>query len=152
MLVNNIPNKYKKVISEIADNLIAGFVCFLNPNTLEFEYIPETFLNDPEEYELMTGETWEREEKLHENWEKSIEIAPMDSFEAFRIMEDFAEQLNDRHMQKKLISTLNNRKPFANFKLLVEGSEYREQWFVFRQQANENYVWDLIATELGENY
>ena len=65
-------------------------------------------------------------------------------------MENFAEQVVDQHLQNKLITALNNRKPFANFKMVVEGSEYREHWFQFRQQAYERHVWDLIQMDIEE--
>ncbi len=29
------PEKFKKVVAEVADSLTAGFVCFVNPDTLE---------------------------------------------------------------------------------------------------------------------
>ena len=57
----------------------------------------------------------------------------------------------NHHLQNKLISALNNRRPFANFKVLVENSEYREQWFEFRQKAYELHVWDLIKVDLEES-
>lgn len=146
----NIPEKYKQAVQEIADSLLAGFVCFFNPDSLEVESLPKMLLEDPEEYESMTGESWENEEKKHEKWKKYLEIDPLDSIEAFRIMENFAEQVVDQHLQNKLITALNNRKPFANFKMVVEGSEYREDWFQFRQQAYERYVWDLIQLNSEE--
>ena len=145
-----IPEKYKYAVQEIADSLLAGFVCYFNLDSLEVESLPKMLLEDPEEYELMTGESWESEEKKHEKWKNYIEIAPLDSSEAFRIMENFAEQVEDQHIQNKLISALNNRRPFANFKMLVESSEYREHWFQFRQQAYERHVWDQIQLNSEE--
>ncbi len=148
----DIPEKYKEAVREIAENLLAGFVCFFNPDTLEVESLPKDLVEDPEEFELMTGESWESEERKHEQWGKCIEIIPMESNEAFRIMEDFTGQVDNQHLQKKLVSALNNRGPFANFKFLVEGSDYRDQWFEFRQQATEWYVWDLLSIDLGETH
>ncbi|MEQ9220757.1 MAG: hypothetical protein RLO17_22075 [Cyclobacteriaceae bacterium] len=80
-----IPDRYKKTIQNMADSLLAGFICFFNPDTLEVEDIPKDLLEDPEEYELITGETWESEERKHEDWEKSIEIAPLDSLRSWNI-------------------------------------------------------------------
>ncbi|MEQ8552278.1 MAG: UPF0158 family protein [Cyclobacteriaceae bacterium] len=146
-----IPDRYKKIVQDMAGSLQAGFICFFNPDTLEVEAIPKDLIEDPEEYELITGETWESEERKHEDWEKSIEIAPLDSNESFKIMEHFTKQVDNHHLQNKLISALNNRRPFANFKVLVENSEYREQWFEFRQKAYELYIWDLIQVDLEES-
>ena len=52
-----IPEKYKPLVAEVADNLSAGEVCFINTDTLEMESVPDTVLDDPEEFEAMTGET-----------------------------------------------------------------------------------------------
>ena len=45
-----IPEKYKKTVSEIADNLLAGLICFLNPDTLEIEFLPKDMVYEPEEF------------------------------------------------------------------------------------------------------
>jgi len=140
----DIPKKYKKVVHEIADSLLAGLICFFNPDTLEVEYIPKEWMDDPEEYEAMTGERLESEERKYESWEKCIEIAPMNSNESFKVMESFIDELGNQIIQNQLISALNNRKPFANFKSIVESSAYRQQWFDFREQKWEQYVWNLI--------
>ena len=54
-----IPSKYKKVVSEIADGLSTGLICFFNPDNMEFADIPKDLAYDPEEFEMMTGETFE---------------------------------------------------------------------------------------------
>ncbi len=51
-----ISEKYKDVVSKIADSLLAGLVCYFNPYTLEVEDIPEFMVHDTDEYELMKGE------------------------------------------------------------------------------------------------
>ena len=141
-----IPEKYKKVVSEIAENLLVGMFCFFNPDTFEVETIPEAFVNDPEEFEMITGETWESDDIKHENWQKCIEIEPMESRDSFKVMEYFVDEVRDNDMQNKLISALNRKKPFANFKYLIENSNYRQAWFDFRQKQYEYYVWSTIQT------
>lgn len=144
-----IPEKYKKIVSEIADNLLAGLVCFLNPDTLEIEFLPKNLAYDPEEFEMVTGETWESAGIKHENWQKCIEVEPMESFDSFKVMEYFIDELNNEKMQEKLVKALNKPKPFANFRNVVENSDYRQQWFEFRQKQWEYYVWNTIKTDIG---
>ena len=142
-----IPAKYKKIISEIADSLLAGFLCFFNPDSLEVESLPEELVYDPEEYEMITGETWESTGVKHENWEKCIEVEPMESHDSFKVMEYFTDEINDENMQNQLQAALNKRKPFANFKHIIESSRYSQQWFDFRQKQWEYYVWDIIKED-----
>ena len=139
-----IPEKYKKAVHEIADSLQAGFVCYLNPETLEVEDLPETMVHDPTEYEMITGESYEDAEIKHNSWDKCIEVEPMDSHEAFQIMEYFIDEIDDRNLQERVIKALNKPRPFARFKDLVEYSDYRQQWFDFRMKQYELYVWNDI--------
>ncbi len=145
-----IPVKYEKVVTEIADNLLAGFVCFLNPETLEIEPIPQALLDDPEEYEAITGETWESEERKYENWEKCIRVEPMDSHKSFKVMELYVEEMADRNIKNRLDAILNKRMPFANFKNFIENSDYRQQWYDFKQVKWEWYIWNILRNELPQ--
>lgn len=122
---------------------------FFNPDTFEVEFIPKELKYNPKEFEMITGETWDSSEIKHENWQKCIEVEPMESHDSFKVMEYFTDELNDVKMQEKLVKTLNKPKPFANFKNLVEDSDYRQQWFDFRQKQWEYYVWDVIKTDVG---
>jgi len=144
-----IPTKCKKVVSEIADGLSAGLICFFNPDTFEVEDIPKELAYDPEEYEMITGETFESTGLNHGSWENCITIEPMESHDSFKIMENFVDEIKDTSIQERLKNALSRKKPFANFKYLVENSEYRQQWFDFRQAQYERYVWDIIKIDIG---
>ena len=144
-----IPVKYKTLVSEIADSLLAGLICFFNPDTLELEDIPKELAYDPEEFEMMTGENLESAGLKHENWQNCLTIEPMESNDSFKIMEYFVDEVKDINFQEKLINALNSKKPFANFKYLIEDSDYRQHWFDFRQAQYELYVWDAIKTNTG---
>ena len=144
-----IPEKYKPLVAEVADNLSAGEVCFINTDTLEMESVPDTVLDDPEEFEAMTGETVDSLGLKHDEWKNCLQIDPLESRESFRIMEGFADYVTDNKFQQKLINALNRKRPFANFKYLVDNSEYRQDWFDFRQQWLEQYVYELMENELS---
>ena len=73
----------------------------------------------------------------YETWEKCITVEPRESRESFAIMEDFVSGIDDKNLKNKLINALSNRKSFANFKMLVEQSKFREQWLAFKQQKLE---------------
>jgi len=69
----------------------------------------------------------------------------MDTREAFRVMADFIDEIEDSKFQEDLIKILSLRSPFANFKAEVETSEYRELWFSFRTKKYEDYVRDILS-------
>lgn len=65
-------------------------------------------------------------------------IEPIESAEAFRIMEDFVDQCSDEPLARVLGQALRKRKPFRHFKdALAAHSAQRETWFAFERQALE---------------
>ncbi|MCF8358646.1 MAG: hypothetical protein K9H26_07795 [Prolixibacteraceae bacterium] len=144
---DEIPEKYRKVVHDIAENIDCGLVCYLNPETLDLEDVPENIAMDPDEFEMVTGELWNETFK-HDQWERCITIEPREGHEAFKIMERFVDEIEDKMFAQKLAGILNRKRPFANFKAHVENSEYRQQWFDFKQAALEEMVWDEISFQI----
>ncbi len=142
-----IPEKYKKIVPGIADSLNAGMICFLNTDTLEVEDLPESLVMDPDDYESMTGETMEDMDIRHQNWENYIEITPPESHEAYNYMEGFAETLSKVSFKRKVFHALKRKSPFGHFKYIVEGSDYRQKWFDYRQARLEEYVLRFLDYE-----
>jgi hypothetical protein len=142
-----IPEKYKKIVSEIAEHIDCGLTCFLNPETEKIEFVPKDLV-DPEIYELSTDEDYEETFK-HTSWEKCIIVEPPESKASFKIMEHFVDEVNDKRLRDNLINVLNRKRPFANFKQIVETSRFRQAWFDFKQQQLEIMVWDELESELS---
>ncbi|MFW5754255.1 MAG: UPF0158 family protein [Marinilabiliaceae bacterium] len=143
-----IPEKYKDTVQKIAENIDCGLVCYLNPDTLELEDLPNN-LDDPEEYELTVGESYDEMFK-HDQWNKCIVVEPPESSQGFKIMERFVDEVDDPRLRDQLINALNRKRPFANFKNLVETSSFRQAWFDFKQKQLEMLVWDELQVQLGE--
>lgn len=143
-----IPEKYREIVQKIAEYIDCGLVCYLNPDTLEIEEIPSELIYDPEEYESMTGDRWDDTFK-HPGWKKCITVEPPESSESFKIMEQFVDEIEENNLQKRLVNVLSNRKPFANFKNVIESSEFRELWFTFKQLKLEELVWENLSYQLN---
>lgn len=143
-----VPDKYLKAVSDIADGIDAGFVCFLNMDTLEVEDVPKDLLFDPEEFELMTGESFETMDFKYPTWENCMTFEPPESNESFKIMERFTQQLEDKKLQSQLAYTLSHKKPFANFKFHIDNSKSRQDWFDFRKHQLEIHVKELLLIQL----
>lgn len=134
------PEKFNSVVAPIAEWIDLGMYCMLNADTLEIENLSALMLQNPEEYELITGEVQEDMNFEYNKWRNIIEIEPLEPHESFEIMEEFAIDLEDEKLQDKLLSALRNEKPFAQFKHLIEHSDYQEQWYDFKKQFIEHYV------------
>ena len=146
---DELPEKYTTIIRPIAESIDAGLVCFLNIDTLEMEDLPKEMLDDPEEFEAMTEETLDSLNFKHLQWKNCITFKPLESHESFEIMEGFTDLVEDVSLQNKLINALNHKRPFANFKAIIESSDYRQRWFDFKRQFMENHVKDQLLFEIN---
>ena len=149
-----IPEKYRELVHNVAENIDCGLVCFINPETLEVEEIPKGMVDGFSDFSLnseLDDEEDDEQKFLHEDWESCISVEPRESNESFKIMEKFVDEANDKNLKNKLVNTLNNRRPFANFKNIVESSNYRNEWFAFKQKQLEILVWEELEYQL-ENF
>jgi len=137
--IMQIPEKYKLLCNNVAQDIDTGEVCFINIKTYEYEGVPKELLLNPDEYFDITGEEFK-----YKNWDNYIKIEPLESDASFEIMENFANNLSDVKLTNMLSYALNNRKPFANFKNVIDNSQYREQWFDYKQKQLEKYVYGEI--------
>lgn len=141
-----LPEKYNEVVRHIASSIDAGLECYLNPDTLEIDEMPqelisEVFLDEDEE-------PLDEIELKYTQWDKFITIEPLESNESFEIMEKFVNQLGESKIKIQLIDALSHRKPFANFKRVVDNSTIRQDWFDFKSKCLQNYVISIIQSEI----
>jgi len=123
-----------KQINEIAQELEAGMKVYINEETLEIRSILDW-------EDITDNELWEEElEKIENEWSDIAVIEKMESWEAFRVMEDFIDEVEDERLSEDLAKILSRKSPFANFKAEVETSPYRQKWFDFRLRKYEEYV------------
>ncbi len=147
---HEIPYHFLEFIPKIAENIDAGFICYLNPDTMEMENVPKAQMDDPEEFEMNTGEPLGLEGLNFPKWENCIVFKPLESYEYFSIMEEFIFSLDDDRFSEKLMHALNHKKPFGHFKNLIDNSRYREDWFSFKKIWLEKHVKELIFHEIND--
>jgi len=152
-----IPEKHKKMINGIAQSIDAGLVCYINTETMEiveifkelldsYDYV---FEDDNDEYEL------DDEEKLLKQdfnkigaWDNKIEIEPLYSNESYKIMESFiANIIPTGNFQDILYNAINKQKPFANFRGVIDDSDYLQDWYDYKQNYLEEHVWLMFQQE-----
>jgi len=139
-----IPKKYEKLVPSIADSISAGLVCHLNMDTLEVEEYQANI--DIEEWEDVTGEKFTPK---YMEWKRVLFFEPMDSPASFRIMEDFASQIDNETISNRLMDILSRKKPFAHFNDYIHNSDCKEAWFAYKKTAYENQVREIISNELN---
>jgi len=146
-----IPEKYQKIVKQIAESIDGGITCHLNPGTLEVIEIPKNLANEInyKGYSDNDEEFSELDDDLKklDKWEKDITFDPPSSDVSFGIMESFASSVTDTWFQDELLKTLGRSHPFANFKNIIDQSKYRQQWFDFKQKALEMFVFELLQDE-----
>ena len=129
-------------IKEIAEQLDCGFSCFLNKNKNEliFLYSDENEFFDPSE------DAWADERKKIKKKPKDyLEIEKMESRDSFRLMEAFISTVDSDKLTNDLTLALNLRKPFSNFKYVIDGSgEYRQKWFDFKAEKMQEWVKEQV--------
>jgi hypothetical protein len=131
-------NSQKNIVKEIAENLDCGNNCYYNSKTNEIIIIPN-FSNSPDEQEL---KEFFRDDLNKINNQKAdfIKFEVLESFESFKIMEIFSEQMTDEKFKLKLRDILGKKRPFQNFKNAIDLSDFRQEWFDFKQNELEKIV------------
>jgi len=126
------------IIKSIAQDLDCGFDCFYNIKTDEVVTVPNfKNISDDELFDEAFGDIVQ---SLESNKADFIKIEVLESFESFKIMERFVGQLSDLELKGVLEDVLKNRKPFQNFKYVIENSACRQSWFDFKQNELERIV------------
>jgi len=122
-------------IKEIAELLDCGQLCFFHEPTGTIEHYP-----DPDNPYVELEEWQETLNNIEADRENYLKFEKMDSRQGFQLMEDFANSINDDNFRTRLFEQLSQRKPFSKFKWTIDNSEYRQDWFDFKEQAYLNWV------------
>lgn len=128
-------------INEIAQELEAGMKVYLNRENLEIKSILDW-------EDISDDEFWEEElEEMVKEWSDFVVLTKMESWEAFKVMEEFVDTIEDETFCEGLIKILSRRSPFAYFKAEIESSPYRQNWFDFKLRKYEDYVREQLNNE-----
>jgi hypothetical protein len=128
----------KSIINKIAQELDCGFDCYYNSKTGEVIGIPNfAQMSDEETFNEAFGADLK---KIETQKDEFIKFEVLESFESFKIMERFVEQISDKKLQSELENVLANKKPFQNFKYLIDHSDFRQDWFDFKLKELEKIV------------
>jgi ribosomal protein L11 methylase PrmA len=126
------------IIREIAQELDCGFDCYFNLKTNEIIGIPNfSQFSDEEDFKEAFRENLEKIQKHKKDF---IKFEVLESFESFKIMASFVEKLTDQNLKSELERILTTKKPFQKFKHKIDHSDFRQNWFDFKQKELEKSV------------
>ncbi len=131
-------NSKSNIIKEIAQEIECGNDCYYNPKNNELITIPnlDDMMDEDEFHEAFGAEL----KKVKKNKTEYIKIEVLKSAESFKIMERFIAQIADKQFQAELENILEGKKPFQHFKNSIDKSDYRQNWFDFKQNELEKIV------------
>lgn len=143
-------SKYpKELIRSIAEEIDMGMICFLNTDTLEVESVLGESYNayGDDDFKDFYQEVYDKVD----NWVNLIRIEPPQSWQSFKIMEDFIETCisDDDSVKKYLWDAISKKKPFQSFKFIIDDSQYRQCWFDFKQAKLERFVLEQLYSSPG---
>jgi hypothetical protein len=140
----------QEIIKNIAQEIDMGMICYLNTDTMELDSVLGSSYDayGSGDYDDIYNQVYDKVS----TWEHSICIEPLESWESFEIMERFIQEVIPENdvLKDTLIRAISRRHPFSNFKFLIEGSSFRQDWFDFKQQQLEIYVRSLLEANSGE--
>ena len=138
-------------IKEITERIDCGECCYYHKQKGSWIFTPDFDNNIYADEEFYADEL----EELENNFANYIKIEPLPPSDSFKIMADFTNSLPETlGLRNQLIFALSNRKPFRQFKFLIDRSGvYREQWFAFKSEQLRQWVIDRFQEEImdGEN-
>jgi len=130
----------QNIINEIAQELDCGNDCYYNTKTKELICLLNADAREMGDEEYYMEIFKDDFSKIKKHKKDLIKFEVLESYESFKIMEDFKNEIKDEQFKEKLNEALNKRKPFQNFKYLIDTSEFRESWFAFKQKELEKIV------------
>jgi len=96
---------------------------------------------------------WQKEERalaraiFNDSSERYIDIPVLESHEAYRVMEDFIQQVPDRRMREKLTRSIAGKGAFRRFKDTLGDDEIvRKQWFAFETEAKRQWAVEWLES------
>ena len=127
-----------ELIKEIAGELDMGMKCFYHIPTGQIKNYPDELKGhagfDDEFWQDIINEVDSARQEY-------IAFEGMESYESFRLMENFVADIPDKEIRSRLEDALSFKSPFQNFKqLLNQYPELLRHWFQFKDQHLAEWV------------
>jgi len=146
-----IPDKYITVAKQITESVYNGFICFLNPETLEMEQAScEGY------YEFLGKEYDEQNEDMiieqgltYTEWDSYIRFQPFNRNDLINRIDTFINLMNDDSLKSQLENITDKEELYRKFRGIMERTGLLGQWNSFRRKEIEAYVKSQLIDNLG---
>lgn len=139
------PPRYNKVIPYVVQITEAGFVCFLNPESLELEQVTGQMLANPEAFYATSGGSAGQKPFQHLLWNDCVMFEPVPEKELLHLVEDFMQYLAGDTFHDKLARSMMKGKPYKKLDVLICKSQHAAFWDQYKTKRLENMVKDKLA-------
>lgn len=114
----------------------SGFDIYINTDTGESKSILNSM-----NYGENAGDIWKDEyQDMNDRWKNYIKIEPPQSYDVFEIIENFINNLPDSIIKSNFIENLNKQKSLSYINEIIENSEFREEWYIFKDSYYFSYL------------
>lgn len=136
-----MPTFTKQQVKEISEQLDCGFQAFYHKQMGSLIFVPDT-----NRHLDMDTSAWSDElAQLRKYFRDYQEIYPMDTSDSFKVMTDFINQLADPILKSRLAEAVNRKKPFREFKFVIDNSGVnRQHWFDFKNKRYFEWTHDQL--------
>lgn len=150
---NEVPHRYKSIVGQITEAVYNGFICFLNPETLEFEQA-----SCKGYYEFVGSEVDELNDDMideqgltYTEWDSYIRFEPFGRNDSLDRIEKFVDGLNNNELKLQLENLTDKEELYRSFRGIMERTGLLEAWNSFRRKEIENYVKNKLISNLGDD-
>jgi hypothetical protein len=139
-----LPEKYNhEIIGRITQAIEGDIICYLNPETLEIEYIPKNSEKQGSGH---------AEPLNHKHWKECYVFHPLEEKERLEIINKYFEWIEDENFKEELYYILESNNPIANFNAFINNSHHNTDWFLFNMDYIKDRVRYTIYKELNQNH
>ena len=144
-----LPSEFDDVIIEISDAIENGFVCYLNPDTMELEQVADEGIGIPEsEYAEQNDDMIDEFGMSFTQWDTYVKFEPFSGNDLLIIMEKFINLLNDKHLKSQLENMEDRPQFIEDFDGIMERTGRLEEWNEFKRDEIEYYVRNKLVSSL----
>jgi len=142
-----IPFEYESIIEQITEAVYNGYVCYLNPETLEIEQIADegTFGISESEYAEQNDDMIDEFGLNYTQWDSYISFEPFNRDDMMNRIDVFITNLNDQKLKSQLDEFTDEEGLFDQFPAILERTGYTVDWNVFLRHEIESYVRSQVA-------
>lgn len=144
------PARFDEIIPLIAQSINAGFVCFLNPDTLELEQVSGKMIDNPEAFYASTGLLSRRKPFNHLLWNNCMMFEPVPNSELLPVLDNFVLQLTDHPFRDKLGQVMKKRTSYAKIDAYLNKSKHSAAWTEYKLQYIEKHVSEKLFFLLND--